>query len=75
MDAKKFIENNTAPFGAYLLEAQLVLKEYALEALAMQKKEDEQVFRGFLLSIIPRLMAGERIDVEVEFKKAYYETE
>lgn len=75
MTAKEFINGNAAPFGAYAMDSQLVLEHHALEALQMQKKEHEQFFRGFLLSVIPRLMAGEYIDVEAEFKKAYYETE
>jgi len=69
------MKTNYVGLGFPGLDAQVVLNDCALEALELQKKEDEQIFRGFLLSIIPRLMAGEYIDVEVEFKKAYYETE
>lgn len=69
MDAKEFINSNAGTIGCFPMDSELVLKYYALEALEMQRKEDVQIFKTYLLRMVPKIMAGKPVDLEGELNK------
>lgn len=71
MDTKIFIESNSAPILVHKGNYNAISTHLALKALEIQKKEDEQFFRNFLLSIAFRQASGIQIDLEKEFNEQF----
>lgn len=69
--AQIYIESNTAVRDVHPANYDVISKHNALKALDIQKNEDEQFFRNFLLSVALRQSMGEQVDLENEFNQKF----
>lgn len=69
--AEIYIESNSAKISEHSHNYEAISKHNALTAIKIQKQEDEQFFRSFILSVSIRLATGEQVDLEKEFQERY----